>query len=78
MRLVGRVAAGGVGQQEILTGIDVIEQRFFAAVKVHAANRYGHYFGAAGFEGARGFLKGSVFASPNQQPGLKCFACDDE
>src|SRR5580704_1126115 len=33
---IGGVAAGGVGQEEILLGIDVVEQGFFAAVEVDA------------------------------------------
>ena len=64
--IVGGVAAGGVGQQKILLGIDEVEQRFLAAVEVHAADGDGDHLGAAGFDGARGLLARLVLARCRQ------------
>ena len=73
---VGGVAAGGVGQQEIFLGIDVVEQRFLAAVEVDAADGDGDHLGAAGLEGARSFLEGFVFSRANDQAGAERTAGD--
>ena len=53
---VGGVTAGGIWQQEIMLGIDEVEQRFLAAVEVHAADGDGDHFGAAGFDGSGSLL----------------------
>ena len=46
-RFVGRVAAGGVRQQEVLRRVDVVEQRFLRAVgDVHAPHRDRDHLGA--------------------------------
>ena len=48
-RLVCRVAAGGVRQDEDPLGVDVVEQRLAAAVgDVHAPDRHGDHVGARG------------------------------
>ena len=75
---VGGVAAGGVGQQEILLRIDEVEQRFFAAIEVDAAHRDGDHLGAAGRDGARRLLPRLVFARADDQPRAKLPACNDE
>ena len=56
-RVIGRIAAGGIGQKKVFVRVDVIEQRFLAAVEIHAAHGHGHHVGAAGLERARGLLK---------------------
>ena len=75
---VGGVAAGGVGQQKIFLGIDVVEQRFLAAVEVDAADGDGDHLGAAGFEGARSFLEGFVFSRADDQAGAERAAGNEE
>ncbi len=55
--LVGGVATRSVGQQKVFFRIDVVEQRFFAAIEIHPAHGDSHHLRSADFEGARGFLK---------------------
>ena len=75
---VGGIAAGGVGQQEIFLGIDVVEQRLFTAVEVDAADGDRDHVGSAGLEGAGRFLEGFVFSRTDDQAGAEGAACDDE
>ena len=75
---VGGVASGSVGQQEVFLGIDVVEQRFLAAVEIHAAYGDRDHLGAAGFEGARGFLERFVFSRANDQPRAERTSGDDQ
>ena len=56
-RFVGGVAAGGVRQQEVLLGIDIVEHRFLTAVEIDATHRDRDHVGATDFESASGFLK---------------------
>ncbi len=76
--IVGRIAAGSVRQQEIFIGIDVIEQRFLAAVKIHSPHGHSHHVSAAGFERTGGFLKRFIFAGPDDQAGPELPASDNE
>ena len=75
---VGRVASGGVGQQEVFLGIDVVEQRFLAAVEIHAANRDRNHLCATGFERARSFLEGFVFSRADDKPGAEGTSGNDQ
>jgi hypothetical protein len=60
--LIGGVATCRVGQQKIFLGIDIVEQRFLAAVKIHPAHGYGHHFRTASFQRPCGFLKRLVLS----------------
>src|SRR5208283_2781401 len=66
-RFVGRKATGGVGKQEISLGIDVVEQRFLAAVQVDAPYGDGDHVGSASLKSAGGFLEGFVFSRTDDQ-----------
>src|SRR5208337_3204392 len=76
--LIRGIATGGIRQQKIFLGIDIVKQRFFAAVEVNAANCDGNHVGAAGFEGARGFLKGFIFPRADDQAGAESTSGDYE
>ncbi len=73
---VGRVATSGVGQQEIFLRIDVVKERFLAAIEVHAADRHRDHLRAAGFDRPRGFLEGFVFSRADDQAGAEGVAGD--
>ena len=75
---IGGVAAGGIGQEEIFLGIDVVEQGFFAAVEIDAADGNGDHLGAAGLEGAGRFLEGLVFSRADDQAGAEGAAGDNQ
>ncbi len=75
---VGCIASGSVGQQEVLLGIDVVEQRFLAAVEIHAAYGDRDHLGAAGFKGARGLLERFVFSRANNEPRAERTSGDDQ
>ena len=68
---IGGVAAGRVGQQEILLRVDVVEQGFLAAIEIDAAHGDGDHVCAAGFERARGFLKRLVLARADDEAGAE-------
>jgi hypothetical protein len=68
-RLVGRVAAGGVGQQQVALLVDLIEQIVLAAlVEVHPPQRHGHHLGAGDLERAQHGRRVAVLPSPQDQP----------
>src|SRR5271170_7567923 len=76
--LVCRVTTRRIGEQEVTLGVDEVEQGFFGAVEVDAAHGHGHHLGAGGFYGGLGLRTVLVLTGANDEPRLKCFACDDE
>ena len=76
-RLVRRIATGRIRKQEVLVGINVVEQRFLAAVEVHATHSHGHHLRTARLDGPRGFGKGLVFSSSDDQAGAELTAGND-
>ncbi len=65
--VVGGVAAGGVRQQEVLFGVDEIEQRFLRAVEVHATNGDGDHFGSGGREGLTSLFSRLVLSGTDDE-----------
>ena len=77
--VVGRVAAGGVGQDEDFRAIDIIEQRFLGAVgQVDAAHGDGDHFGASGLVASLHFLEAAILSGAHDKAGVKLPARDVE
>ncbi len=76
--LVGGVAAGGVGQEEVAAGIDEVEEGLGGAVEVDAANGYGDHLGAGGLDGGLGLGAVFVLAGADDEAGLKGPASDNQ
>ena len=60
-----------LGSRKYFFGVDVVEQRFLAAVEIDAAHGDRDHLGAAGFECARSFLEGFVFSRADNQAGAE-------
>src|SRR6266853_6346102 len=76
--LVGGIATGGVGEQKIFLGIDVVKQRFFVAIEIHPAYCNRDHFRAAGCQSPRSLLEGFVFTCPYDEAGAERAASDCE
>jgi hypothetical protein len=68
-RLVRRVAAGRIRQDEYFFAINVIEQRFFRAIgQVHAPDGHRDHIRARSRVRSRHFLKAAIFPGAHDQP----------
>ncbi len=67
-RLIGRIAGGGIGQQEKLGSVDMIEQGFLRSIgEIDAPHRDGNHFGSGSLVAAGHFGKTAVFARADKQ-----------
>src|SRR5215813_3969897 len=70
-RLIGRVTAGGVGQQEELLRIDEVEQRLFRAIKIYSAHGDRDHLRPRSVDSSPGLLPASVLSRTNDEAGLE-------
>lgn len=77
--LVGGVAAGGVGQQQVPLGIDEVQQRALAPLaQIHPAQGHGDHLGARGLQGGGHGRKVRIFARAQEQARAEGAAGDGE
>ena len=78
-RFVGGVAAGGVGEEEVLVGAQVVEHALLlGAVEVHPPHGHRDDLGARGLDGAHHVAVGAVLAGAHHEPRAEAAAADGE
>src|SRR6185437_5645727 len=71
-----RVTSCRIRQKEVSFGINIVEQRLFAAVEIYAAHGYGDDLGSAGLQRAGVLLKRFVFPGAHDQPRAELASCN--
>ena len=76
-RVRGVIAAGGVGQDGVVLGVDIVEQILLVGVgDIHPTDRHRHNLGSRGLNRLFGFRKILILSRANDKPGMVFLACE--